>query len=235
MEKKRNAMIENTKNLSEMSDWIVHADSDQFHEIPGNNIDSFLRSVEDEGYNAVYGNYVDRVAQDGSLPLVSATPTIFSQFPLACDVTKKIVGIDVPQKVLAFRAFLRANRGGGKVKDESLACVYPTLLKSHHFKWVKQVKEKLERRVETADILLATQLAEGVLGPLWVVMSRYKRKGYGWWRQSANVLEHLKQHNSRLCVNCSELSCIIANTTEQVSPWGDAMRVDICPAGRHAR
>lgn len=74
-------------------------------------MNDFRRVVEDEGYNAVYGHYVDRVTRDGSLSSVAvrlrletplgmllpfkATPSIFEQFPLACAVTKAVVGIDV--------------------------------------------------------------------------------------------------------------------------------------------
>lgn len=42
MERRRNKMMKHTERLREAEDWIVHADSDQLHQIPGGNIQAFL-------------------------------------------------------------------------------------------------------------------------------------------------------------------------------------------------
>ena len=48
----------------------------------------FLSELDAQGYNAVYGHYVDRVTADGSLGNVAADgASMETQFPLECDVS----------------------------------------------------------------------------------------------------------------------------------------------------
>ena len=35
----------------------------------------------------------------------------------------------------------------------------------------------------------------------------YKRLGLGWWRQSYEILDHMRQHGGRICVDCPEINC----------------------------
>jgi hypothetical protein len=35
----------------------------------------------------------------------------------------------------------------------------------------------------------------------------YKKKGLGWWRQSYNILDHMRQHQGRVCIACADMNC----------------------------
>lgn len=35
----------------------------------------------------------------------------------------------------------------------------------------------------------------------------YKQKGLGWWRQSYNILDHMRQHQGRVCTSCPDMNC----------------------------
>ena len=42
----------------------------------------------------------------------------------------------------------------------------------------------------------------------------YKKKGLHWWRDSRDILLHLRHHNGSLCVKCKEPVCKIAKTNQ---------------------
>ena len=170
-------------------DWIVHADSDQLHEFPFHDAPSFLRMVHELRYDAVYGYYVDRVSADGTLTNITATPPLAQQFPLACHVSTQVVQLNNrvaaknrPRKIMAFLGRYSENRGGGKLEHEQQGCVFPARLRTHHYKWVWPVIQKMELRVVV-------------------------EKGLSWHYQATNVLEHLRQHGGKIGVGEAYLRC----------------------------
>lgn len=96
-------------------DWIILADSDEFHNYgPNITVYDFLFAVERQGASYVRGYLVDRVARDGSLPAITSTPAIYQQFPLACAVVGTLYG-GKTKKIAAFKAYLRSNQGNHKI------------------------------------------------------------------------------------------------------------------------
>jgi hypothetical protein len=168
---------------------VVHADSDQLHEFPINNVPLFLKMVENTGYDSVYGYYIDRVAEDGIIPNITTVPSIDEQFPLSCHMSTQIVrlnrynnALNIPSKVMAFKGYLQENNGGGMVQNENEACVYPVRLRTHHFKWTWAVIRKMEMRSE---------------------LEKFTNWGY----QSINVLNHLKNNHGKINITDEKLKC----------------------------
>ena len=90
-----------------LRDWIVVADSDELQDYGGATAPFFLRRAEGEGYTWVKGYLVDHVADRGVLAPVQAWPPLWRQFPLKCDVLRKLANSD-PMKAAAFKAKDRA-------------------------------------------------------------------------------------------------------------------------------
>ena len=42
----------------------------------------------------------------------------------------------------------------------------------------------------------------------------YKRLGLGWWRQSYEIIDHMRQHGGRICVECPEMNCTLASAAD---------------------
>lgn len=91
-------------------DWIVVADSDEFHEYPGNNISRFLSVIDAEGYNLVNGIFLDRLAHDGTLQDLGENENLAKKFPIGCRL-HLLFNLGTPKKVMAFKGYLRINRG----------------------------------------------------------------------------------------------------------------------------
>lgn len=138
-------------------DWIVVADSDEFHEYPGHDISKFLFAIDAEGYNLVNGIFLDRVTRDGSLPSLSGGEDLHKRFPLGCRV-HALFRLGTPKKVMAFKGYLRINRGHHRLalcwfwnrrnylhltpwescspKDSIELKPFSKRLNVHHFKWI---------------------------------------------------------------------------------------------------
>jgi hypothetical protein len=96
-------------------DWIILADSDEFHDYgPDITVYDFLFAAERQGASYIRGYLVDRVARDGSLPAITPRPAIYEQFPLACAVVGTLYG-GKTKKIAAFKAYLRSNQGNHKI------------------------------------------------------------------------------------------------------------------------
>lgn len=162
------------KGVLATTDWVVHADSDEFHGFPLSNehpsIRSFLGSLND--VDVVAGVWRDRINSNGQLLPIEEDMDIFSSFPLACNFRTK-------QKIMAYRFGVPTTEGNRKVgtsvclgKEDGWLVIqvdgrsglirfpqvapeavkkvkfYPEQLNVHHFKWVDGVIPRLERRVK---------------------------------------------------------------------------------------
>lgn len=76
--------------------------------------------VAAQGTSWVRGIVVDRVSATGALPSVELAPSIFSQFPLQCDVSRKIA-LAEGSKVAAFKV-------GGSLCECVCVCGFVVLL-----------------------------------------------------------------------------------------------------------
>ena len=139
-------------------DWILVADSDEFHEYPDHNVTSFLSRMDVHGYNVVNGIFLDRVSSTGALLELKGDESIFKKFELGCRF-HRLFHLGTPKKVMAFKGYLRINRGHHRlalcwfwVRRNYLhltpwtACPprqhininpFEKRLNVHHFKWMK--------------------------------------------------------------------------------------------------
>ncbi|CAL6339127.1 unnamed protein product [Bathycoccus prasinos] len=139
-------------------DWILVADSDEFHEYPNHNVTSFLSRMDTHGYNVVNGIFLDRVSSTGSLLELKDDENIFKKFELGCRF-HRLFHLGTPKKVMAFRGYLRINRGHHRLAlcwfwvrrnylhltpwaecpPQKHIAIKPfeKRLNVHHFKWMK--------------------------------------------------------------------------------------------------
>lgn len=173
-------------------DWVVQADSDDFHEYPDS-----LPEVLDrfKHASAVQGVYVDRLAPEGRLEWAVSEPSIYAQFPNICDVSLGLLGVTTNGscKLMAYRGYLKPGGGGHRVavncrkvrywaghtsealheyhgednvRDHTWRSQWP--YKVHHFKWHGSLLAKLRKRVEV-----------------------YTRLKYPWVAESRTLLQHI--------------------------------------------
>ena len=183
-------------------DWIIVADSDEFHEYPGKDVANFFRELDFNGVNVVNGLFLDRVSTDGLLKELVDDVHIFNQFELGCQL-HRIFSLGTPKKVMAFKGSLRINRGHHRLalcwfwnrrnyldltpwktcppKNSVEIKPYPKRLKVHHFKWMRGQYE-------------ATQLKAEV----W--------RGTTVGKFYDKTLDHLDQC-SGICIKSSEVKC----------------------------
>lgn len=97
-------------------DWVVHPDTDEFHEIPAPTYSDLLSEFDKKGTNALQGMLIDRLTADGSVPPNVVTKDVFKEFPVCADLNSliKLAGV----KLMAYRGFLRANNGSGQVHEQ---------------------------------------------------------------------------------------------------------------------
>jgi hypothetical protein len=99
------------RRFVQQQDWVMHPDVDEHHRYPGNNLRGYLHRCNERGVTAVIGVMQDRLARDGSLAALRFDQPLEAQFPLACVVTKTVVGGSIT-KVVLHRGFLMAEEGG---------------------------------------------------------------------------------------------------------------------------
>ena len=150
-------------------DWIVVADSDEFHEYPGKNIRTFVEEMTNKGYNFANGIFLDRISADGTLLEIDDFMHLFERFPLGCRIHLRL-GLGTPKKVMIFRGELRINRGHHRLalcwfwqrrnqlhlspwstcpqQSADKISPYPKRLNVHHFKWLKGQLEASEYKAQ---------------------------------------------------------------------------------------
>lgn len=139
-------------------DWILVADSDEFHEYPDHNVTSFLLGIDTHGYNLVNGIFLDRVSSTGALLELHEGENIFKKFELGCRF-HQVFHLGTPKKVMAFKGYLRINRGHHRLalcwfwvrrnylhltpwtscppQEQVKIKPFEKRLNVHHFKWMK--------------------------------------------------------------------------------------------------
>eukprot|EP00238_Polyblepharides_amylifera_P013458 CAMPEP_0196586580 /NCGR_PEP_ID=MMETSP1081-20130531/54846_1 /TAXON_ID=36882 /ORGANISM="Pyramimonas amylifera, Strain CCMP720" /LENGTH=381 /DNA_ID=CAMNT_0041908509 /DNA_START=88 /DNA_END=1234 /DNA_ORIENTATION=+ len=110
-------------NQAGWNDWIIHADSDEFHDYGMPSVVNFLAKCDEEGVNEVKGTYVDRVSTSGNLTSIESTPDIFKQYPMKCQVIKTVAG-GRDTKAMAYKGFWRTDRGNHQVLRPAKAMTY---------------------------------------------------------------------------------------------------------------
>jgi hypothetical protein len=130
-------------------DWFVLADTDEFQVYP-DGVMSVLENAERAGYDYISGFVIDRIADDGGFPAVSAHPpaaTLWQQFPLAGLITFPLLGANV-LKVVAAKGWVLTAPGQHHAYHGRGCPPHQYYIPVHHFKWTSGVVERLRERIE---------------------------------------------------------------------------------------
>ena len=154
-------------------DWVVLADLDEFTVFP-KQVDKFLAECDENGFFYIPGLLTDRIARNGALPEIQPDEPLERQFPLACRITKTLLGGWI-SKIAAMKGFLRFSTGHHYLSPEFrhgyYESEYPEPLEVNHYKWDSSLVSRLESRAE-----------------------EFKQQYLGWYRESERFLLFLKEH-----------------------------------------
>lgn len=165
--------------VTNVDDWVVSADVDEFHEYPAP-LPEVIAECERRGARCVQGVFIDRLAPGGKLAAVAEQPSIQEQFPIQADVQCAIAGTGEHYnyrgtvKMMVFKGTIWPDRGGhmalrGDSPVEYLFSrdlgLFPAIgnarfrffvpLRVHHFKWTDTMPATLRRRLATPGVSVA--------------------------------------------------------------------------------
>mmetsp|Transcript_50916 Transcript_50916/g.122756 ORF Transcript_50916/g.122756 Transcript_50916/m.122756 type:complete len:571 (+) Transcript_50916:167-1879(+) len=166
-------------------DWVLKFDADELLRVPGNDISTFLESLGTQGFDVAYGDWVDRVAPNGTIPNMTTATPVDEQFPMGCQFSSLTDAVTF--KAFAFRGYLREKRAGHRIHKtfRNMTCPYTPRLMIDHYKWSWDVFDKLKRRIEHYKTL----------------------PGVHWWTESVAFLDHIDQNDGKIDVSRPELQC----------------------------
>jgi len=133
-------------------DWVLYADLDELHSFPRDLV-SFLRICESSNKDVVCGEFVDRIASDGSLPKLSFDQNLFTQFPVGSRLSVQL--LKVPRwRTVAARGYVQINKHWdtaadlGFCPDSTLGRtrIHDEIVTIHHFKWHSSVLSRMKGR-----------------------------------------------------------------------------------------
>lgn len=148
------------------ADWIMWADSDEFHDFHPD-LATALNVCEEAGSRVVLGEFIDRIAEDGRLIGFRPGQSIWEQFPLGCHFSRDVMKADT-QKVVCARADVGVMPGNHRPWPGQCVGVHRVMMSIHHFKWSDEVVERLKHRIS----------------PEW-------QRTHPWWRESERALDHI--------------------------------------------
>jgi hypothetical protein len=133
-------------------DWAVVADLDEFQEYP-DDLASVVEYCEERGYDAVTGEFLDRIGPDGAMPPITDGESLWDTFPLGGDVTKGLLadpGISpfYSGKVVAAKGTTLISWGHHYVARGNPCPHSEISVPVHHFKWDAGVLSRLRARYE---------------------------------------------------------------------------------------
>jgi hypothetical protein len=215
-------------NVVRRRQWVLPLDIDELLRVPGNDIQQHLSRVARRGHQYVVGRMIDRIAYGGELAKIRSDAPLHRQFPLECRLTRNVLDAR-SSKIVAHTGDLRTTTGHHELFDHSELVHFnycidsPTLVDAlpapasdvvagddyelalDHYKWDATLPEKLHNRI--ADL---------------------QRTGVAWQRQPVLALEHIDAHQGRICVECKQLECAMANSLTTT-----VQRLDDLPIRRH--
>jgi len=162
------------------SQWVLGVDLDEFVEFPCQ-IPDYLGKLDEQGYNCVSGNLIDRVGIEGSLPFIEKNLPLEQQFPLKANVKKNICKPLYPEtsseKKLAIKKPLQWGTGHHTFPNECYAFLKesPEVLNINHYAWDSLLRARIEYRYRT-----------------------YSRKPdiFPWIHQYKNLIEYLTEYDN---------------------------------------
>jgi inorganic pyrophosphatase len=125
-------------------DWVLHTDLDELHEFPAP-LRQIIATAAKRGIDAIVGNFLDRVALDGTLAAIQPTPRLWEQFPVGCQITKNL-SRGATQKIMAARFKVHSSSGHHvpiSTKTTSILAGSTDQYIVHHFKWHHELAGRL--------------------------------------------------------------------------------------------
>lgn len=156
--------------VHQSADWIVWADSDEFHYYPGG-----LERILQTGADYVTGRLYDRFAPGGYLADTRPSIPLDWQFPLGAEFTSMVMRGD-ERKVAVAKPGVTLVPGQHVVVGDSWRRS-DQLVTVHHFKWDASVRNRLSER----------------LLPAW-------RRKHDWWVRSQTAVDQIRQDNRTIDV-----------------------------------
>jgi len=132
------------------NDWIINVDIDEHVETDSGTLKDKVEEMISNGENCCRGIMVDRIAIDGSLPEIKQDTTLSEQFPLTYDITRSVLRAET-RKIPITRGDLDVTGGSHYLteKAKAISTFNDEVLIVQHYKWNKNVIEKLEERIKT--------------------------------------------------------------------------------------
>ena len=132
-------------------DFVIYCDIDEFHEYPAP-LAEIMRRMAENDIAAVRGQFVDRLARDGRLASIQSTTDLFSQFPIACRVSRDILQA-FDEKIMLCRGWVSINSGHHKSLNASCGpAPVPGNYFVHHFKWTAGLIARLRKRLAQGNV-----------------------------------------------------------------------------------
>ncbi len=160
--------------------WYIPTDLDEFHDIGQYRcFQELVNDCEKEEADFVYGNMIDRITENGSIPLnIDPKIDINFQFPVKAKITRPLMGAWDGKVILSKQHFKLLDGHhfpvGFNTPDFKLK-VFSKVLKINHFKWFGKLKEKEEEKLES-----------------------YREVGLGYYEENRKLLDYLEKYNDRL-------------------------------------
>jgi hypothetical protein len=196
--------------------WTISTDVDEFTRFPSGDAIAFVRRLAEEGATHAFGFLNDRVAMDGRLITVNQETCIWRQFPLQCSITSRLIG-GTTQKVVAYRGDQRASTGHHYMVWNTILRAKCSLVPKFHV----PIPHSLPSAWRGAPLAVDHYKWDEVA---LVKLRRRSRSKSGNAGESASVLRSLLENHNKICVDCPELSCVLAEEIDSYCQRADGLR-----------
>ena len=137
------------------NDWWIVADIDEFHVYPYNDPRYIIDQCDRNGWELVRGGFIDRVGDNGILPILDPDTNIFNQFPMM-GFFRYPLSKACPNKVCIMKGHIEITSGQHYANidghttwrwqgwNHPLIAPYEEYsVQVHHFKWVSTCLERM--------------------------------------------------------------------------------------------
>ena len=157
-------------NNIEPAEWYVIAELDEFQQYD-RPIEEWIAKMEPQKYDVLFGDLLDRVAADGSLPPLLPNVPLHQQFPAHSDITRRILR-GCRDKVVLCKG--KKSIGGGNHGINGGHRAYHERISVFHYKWHHNILKRMAERIRLPD------------------------DGNGWVQGNLRVIEHWQEYGSVL-------------------------------------
>jgi hypothetical protein len=177
---------------SSPDDWFLIADQDELQAYP-RDLASILYDCDRDGYEYIEGCFLDRFARDGSFPAISASESIWQQFPLAGFVSAPLLQAN-PNKIVASKGRVGLSSGQHFALSGCGCPPKELYIPVHHFKWIAGILDRLEQR------------------------AKFRReRGDRYWEESQRFVDYCRTHNGRM--NVADAAFYLAEAVPEYPNW----------------